>query len=62
LIEACGLKGYQLGKARVSSQHANFIVADEGATAVEVIRLADHVRETVRTQTGVDLEREVEVW
>lgn len=62
LIEACGLKGFQLGKARVSPQHANFIVADEGATATDVLRLAEHVRDTVRAHTGIELEREVEVW
>ncbi|WP_420464508.1 UDP-N-acetylmuramate dehydrogenase [Panacagrimonas sp.] len=61
LIEACGLKGYRIGGAEVSSLHANFIVTDDGATAADVERLIDHLRHTVRSRTGVDLSPEVRI-
>jgi len=62
LIEACGLKGFAIGNARVSEKHANFIVnAQRKATAADIEALIAHVRETVRGRTGVDLEPEVRI-
>lgn len=62
LIEACGLKGYAIGGARVSEKHANFIVNPEGrAKAADIEALIEHVRATVREKTGVDLEPEVRI-
>ena len=60
LVEAAGMKGAAEGGARVSTQHANFIVNEGGATAAGVWRLIDRVRATVRERFGVDLEPEVE--
>ena len=61
------LKGQTLGYARVgaaevSDRHANFIVAGEGATSDEVLKLIDLVREQVLEKLGVELELEIEVW
>lgn len=61
LIQACGLKGFQLGGAQVSEKHANFIVNTGKATAAEIEQLIDHVHETVLRETGVDLQREVRI-
>lgn len=62
LIESCGLKGYAIGGASVSEKHANFIVNPSGkATAADIEALIVHVRDVVRTRTGVDLEPEVRV-
>ncbi|MBJ7601345.1 MAG: UDP-N-acetylenolpyruvoylglucosamine reductase [Candidatus Nephthysia bennettiae] len=61
LIEAAGLKGAGEGAAQVSEQHANFIVNNGGATAVEVSRLIDRVRCAVHQRSGVMLETEVEL-
>jgi UDP-N-acetylmuramate dehydrogenase len=62
LIEACGLKGYVIGGARVSEKHANFIVNPEGrASAADIETLIEHVRDIVRTTTGVTLEPEVRI-
>jgi UDP-N-acetylmuramate dehydrogenase len=62
LIESCGLKGYAIGGAQVSEMHANFIVnPGAAATAAEIEALIDHVRQTVRRTTGVDLEPEVRI-
>jgi len=59
LIEACGLKGKQLGGAEVSTLHANFIVNRDGATAEDVRKLALYVKECVKEKTGIELEMEL---
>lgn len=59
LIEQCGLKGFQIGGARVSDKHAGFIVNAGGATAGDVLRLMEHIEKTVFERTGVRLEREI---
>ncbi|MGH8978717.1 MAG: UDP-N-acetylmuramate dehydrogenase, partial [Acidimicrobiia bacterium] len=55
LIEACGCKGMQLGGARVSEKHANFFVADPGATAADVHALVQEVQRAVADATGIRL-------
>ncbi|MFK7930580.1 MAG: UDP-N-acetylmuramate dehydrogenase [Myxococcota bacterium] len=59
LIEAAGLKGFQIGDAQVSEKHANFIVNQGAATADDLRRVIEHVQATVQTQFGVSLQREV---
>lgn len=59
LIEAAGLKGKRLGKAQISAQHANFFLNTGGATAADVLELAQLAEEEVFKQSGVRLEREV---
>lgn len=62
LIEACGLKGFCLGGACVSTKHANFIVNAEGrATAGDIEALIAHVARTVLARHGVALETEVHI-
>ena len=61
LIESCGLKGFQLGGAQVSPKHANFIINTGDASACDVEQLIDHVRSTVSSQCGVELELEVHI-
>jgi UDP-N-acetylmuramate dehydrogenase len=62
LIDQAGLKGYTVGGAYVSQQHANFIAAREGASARDVLTLIGHIRRVVAERFGVELEMEVEVW
>lgn len=59
LIDDCGLKGFRVGNAAVSEKHAGFIVNLGGATAKEVLMLADAVSDKVFAETGIRLEREV---
>lgn len=59
LIEAIGAKGLTVGGASVATKHANFIVADPGATASDVRRLISMLQERVRERFGIDLELEV---
>lgn len=61
LIEAAGLKGERVGAAEVSAKHANFIINRGGATAADIEKLIEHVRETVARVHGVTLEPEVRI-
>jgi len=61
LIEACGLKGFRMGGARVSEMHANFIVNDGTATAADIEQLIRHVQQTVEQKQGVRLNTEVRI-
>jgi UDP-N-acetylmuramate dehydrogenase len=61
LIESCGLKGFSIGGAEVSTKHANFIVNRGDATAKDIEMLIEHMHKTVKQQTGVDLVREVKI-
>ncbi|HVT34403.1 MAG TPA: UDP-N-acetylmuramate dehydrogenase [Nevskiaceae bacterium] len=61
LIEQCGLKGYRIGGAEVSTLHANFILTGDDARAADVEALIAHVRRVVADRTGVALEPEVRI-
>jgi UDP-N-acetylmuramate dehydrogenase len=61
LIDAAGLKGARVGGASVSRKHANFIVAEPGATAADVDALIRVVQERVEAETGIALVPEVRV-
>jgi UDP-N-acetylmuramate dehydrogenase len=62
LIDQAGLKSYRIGQAEVSTKHANSIVAHPGCTATGIMRLIDHVRDTVLKVHGTVLEQEVAIW
>lgn len=59
LIDGCGLKGHVHGGAAIFHRHANIIVNRGGATAAEVRHLIDLARETVRRETGYELQPEI---
>jgi UDP-N-acetylmuramate dehydrogenase len=62
LIDLAECKGLNLGGARVSDRHANFIVADKGCTARDVLNLMEAVTARVERAHGVRLEPEVRIW
>ena len=59
LIESCGLKGFRVGGAEVSTKHANFIINKRWATSEDVWRLISLVQERVWQRFGVKLDPEV---
>jgi UDP-N-acetylmuramate dehydrogenase len=59
IIDATGCKGLRIGGAVVSEKHANFFVAEAGATAADVYALVREVRRRVADATGVVLEPEL---
>jgi UDP-N-acetylmuramate dehydrogenase len=62
LVEQAGLKGARIGGAEVSDRHANYIIAQPGATAADVLALIDRIRESVEKQFGYELELQIQVW
>ena len=61
LIDECGLKGYTVGGAQVSTLHAGFVVNKGEATAKDVISVIEHVQQIVLEQTGKQIELEIEL-
>ncbi|MES2580959.1 MAG: UDP-N-acetylmuramate dehydrogenase [Pseudomonadota bacterium] len=61
LIEASGLKGYQIGGAQISPKHANFIVNVGECTALDIELLIKHMKDVVLEKQGVVLQQEVRV-
>jgi UDP-N-acetylmuramate dehydrogenase len=61
LIEASGLKGYQIGGAQVSPKHANFIVNVGECSALDIELLIRHMKDVVLEKQGVVLQQEVKV-
>lgn len=58
LVEAAGCKGLRVGSAAVSSRHANFIQADAGGSAHDVLSLMTEVARRVESHSGVRLRPE----
>lgn len=61
LIESCGLKGYQMGRAAVSARHANFIVNLGNAAASDIEALIEFIKNTVYQQHKIELVPEVHI-
>ncbi len=61
LIDAAGLKGRQVGGAKVSEKHANFLVNTGEAACGDVMELMKIVQAEVYRQFGVQLEPEVQI-
>jgi UDP-N-acetylmuramate dehydrogenase len=61
LIDAAGCKGLRRGSAEVSTKHANFVQADPGGSADDVLALMAEVRRRVEDTFGVRLEAETRI-
>ncbi len=61
LIEASGLKGFQIGGAWVSQKHANFIINGGEAKAADIESLIFKIQEEVEKKHGIKLVPEVHI-
>lgn len=61
LIEQAGLKGFSVGGAQVSEKHSGFIINRGGATAEDVLKLTEHIKNEVLKKFGVELECEMKM-
>jgi len=60
LLDKSGAKKLRIGNAVVSKKHANFIVNQGKATAEDIRRLANRMKDLVRTEFRINLTEEVE--
>lgn len=61
LIDECGLKGYSIGDAEVSTKHAGFVINKGNAKAKEVIDLIEYIKEKIADKFGKEIELEVQI-
>ncbi|HPY95737.1 MAG TPA: UDP-N-acetylmuramate dehydrogenase [Candidatus Cloacimonadota bacterium] len=61
LIDSCGLKGYAVGDAMVSYEHANFLINKGQASFKEMLTLIDKIKSEVKNKYNIDLELEIKV-
>jgi UDP-N-acetylmuramate dehydrogenase len=59
VIDAAGLRGYQIGGAQMSEKHCNFMINTGTATARDLEALGEHVIKQVKATQGVDLHWEI---
>lgn len=60
LIDMAGLKGKTIGGAKVSLEHANFIINTGKATAEDVVILISYIKQQIRTKFKIQLQEEVQ--
>jgi UDP-N-acetylenolpyruvoylglucosamine reductase len=61
LLEAAGCRGLQIGGARLSDKHANFVENAGEATTADVLALMAEARRRVHERFGIVLEPEVQI-
>ena len=59
VIDAAGLRGYQIGGAQMSEKHCNFMINTGTATAKDLEALGEHVIQQVKATQGIDLHWEI---
>jgi UDP-N-acetylmuramate dehydrogenase len=59
IIDRLGLKGFKIGNAMVSHQHANMIINTGGAKANDARELIKYIRDVVYKEKGILLETEI---
>ena len=60
IIDELGLRGRQIGGARISDKHSNFIINAGGATCADVQALIELVKTSCMEKYGIELIEEVE--
>jgi UDP-N-acetylmuramate dehydrogenase len=59
LVDEAGLRGLQVGQAKVSDLHSNFLISLDGASAADIEMLGETVRARVKEHSGIELEWEI---
>ncbi|MGB1360597.1 MAG: UDP-N-acetylmuramate dehydrogenase [Alphaproteobacteria bacterium] len=59
LIDRVGLRGKVIGGAMISDKHCNFLINNGDATANDLESLGDLAKDTVKSETGIDLHWEI---
>jgi len=59
LVENCGLKGRQIGGAKIFEHHANFIINTGSATTADIESLMSLISSSIQQKHGITLEPEI---
>ena len=59
VVDELGLRGHRIGQAQISEKHSNFIINLGQATADDVRRLIDLVKDRSLRELGIPMEEEV---
>ena len=59
LIDECGLKGYHIGDAEVSTKHAGFVINKGKASADDILNLVKYIQKEVKNKFDIDIELEI---
>ncbi len=59
MVDECGLKGYTIGGAQVSTKHSGFIINTGNATCKDVLDLIEYVKSEVYKKFNIMLQEEV---
>lgn len=62
LIQESNLQGERIGDAEVSTKHAGFIVNKGQATANDIFKLINKIKESIKTYYNITLEPEIKIW
>jgi UDP-N-acetylmuramate dehydrogenase len=60
IIDQAGLKGKRIGQAKVSLEHANFIVNTGNASAEDIWKLINFVKNSIKINFNLELETEIQ--
>jgi UDP-N-acetylmuramate dehydrogenase len=61
LIDECDLRNVRVGGARISAEHANWIVNENNASAKDVEVLINMIKEQVKERFNINLETEIAI-
>lgn len=61
LIESCGLKGFRIGDAQLSTKHTNFVINRGEAQARDVLALIKLVQDKVKVECDIELKPEIRI-
>ncbi len=62
IIEEAGLKGFEVGDAKISEVHGNFIINENKASSDDVIYLIKKIRQKIKDKYDIDIELEINLF
>ena len=61
IIDQLGYKGRQIGDAKISEKHANFMINMGNASFEDAVSLIEEIKKVVKQHRGIDLSLEVKI-
>lgn len=61
LIDESGFRGFNIGDAKISDKHCNFLINQGNASAQDLISVIERVKEGILKKTRIELETEIKI-